>query len=150
MVYKPSLKSFVASLAYGLSPLGSVALVMYFVGHTAGLIFKILSGVMVLFSLMNVLSSAMVHLRKLYVTEMGIGVRGILSKTGTSWPDISRVVLRERKNALTRTDRLLIIESPYGVVSYVISTLAPEQEEHVLATVRARTEVVVYHDPHAI
>jgi hypothetical protein len=150
MVYKPSLKSFATSLVYDISPAGSVALVTYFVGNTAGLVFTILSGAMVLFSVVLVLNSVAVHLRKLYVNERGIAVRGMLSETAIPWASINRAVLRERKNAITRTDRLLIIESSYDLLSYVISTLSPDEEEKVLAVVRGKTQVVVYHDPQAI
>jgi hypothetical protein len=150
MVYKPSIKSFVNGLPYDLSPLGSAALVMYFVGSSAGFLFKVLSGGMVLFSVLLVLNSLMVHLKRLYVNEIGIGIRSFGARTAIPWTDISSVVLRERQNAITRTDRLLIIESPQIAFGYVISTLSPNQEEEVLAAVRAKTQVVVYQDQQAI
>lgn len=146
MEYRTSFRSFLGSLVYDLSPAAIAALVMYFVGGSAPYLLWVASGLMLLFSLLLVLQSLVVFRNRLYLDEVGIAVAGLLSRRAMRWSEVTGATLRERKNAVSRTDRLLVLESRDRMLSYVTSTLSPPEEEAVLAEVGRRTRVVVYQD----
>lgn len=150
MEYKPSKKSFLGSFLYGLSPMIVAGIVMYFLAESAHFMMWVLSGVMILFSLYLSLQCIFVHMEKLYLEDDGIRTLGLLAKVAMRWSEIDSAVLRERNNAMSRTDNLLILESRDQKLIFNTSTLNPEDERQVLAKVREKTKLVIFKDKPSI
>lgn len=135
MEYKPTFASFVGSSLYGFSPAILAVIVVYFWGDSLRLIIWILSGFMILLSLFFFLQSIFVYLQKVDLDDYSITVSGPLLNVSIQWEDIVSAVLRERENAMSRTDHLLVIKSASNMISYNISTLSEEDDRKVLGSV---------------
>ena len=73
-------------------------------------------------------------------------VSGPLIKVSIKWEDIVSAVLRERENAMSRTDHLLVIKSTDKMLSYNTSTLSDEDDRKVIEIVGKKTNLVVQKD----
>ena len=146
MEYRPTFSSFAGSTLYGLSPAILAAIVIYFWGDSLRLIMWVLSGFMVLLSLFFFLQSIFVYLQKVYLDDYSISVSGPLMKISIRWEDIVSAVLRERENAMSRTDHLLVLKSAGNMLTYNTSTLSDEDDRKVLEIVGKKTNLVVQKD----
>lgn len=146
MVYKPSLKSLFASLLLAFSPLASAATLNYFFAGAKTLVLLIGGGVMAVFSLVLLLQAVFVHRQKIWIDESAIRVTGPFFNTRIAWPEIVNATIRERVNAISRTDRLLTIHSRDEQLVFNTSTLSAPDEEELLATIRSRTRLFVQRD----
>jgi hypothetical protein len=73
-----------------------------------------------------------------------------LTRVHLSWSDVRHAVLRERRNALTRTDHLLIIEGVGRSVTYPTSVLPELHEAQLLEAVRRHVPLVTRLDRAAL
>lgn len=146
MEYRPSLASFLGSLLYRLSPAATAGLVLYLSGPAARTLIWVLSALMGLFAVFLGLQTVLVHLNRLFIDETGVQVRGPLSDIRSRWEDIHHATLRERENAVSRTDHLLILMGPKIYLNYPTSILSPQDEASVLEEVRKRKKLVVLQD----
>lgn len=146
MEYKPTLSSFVGSSLYRVSPVLIVIIILFFKAGSMNTALWIVSGITILFSFYMLTSSIVVHLQRLYIDGDRIRLSSPLQRCTLRWDDIVSAVLRERHNAMTRTDRLLILRTPDHILGFNISTLSPQDEEAVIAFVHRKTRLLVQRD----
>jgi hypothetical protein len=74
------------------------------------------------------------------------GIAELRSRSGKvvriRWSEVISAILRERRNAARRDDRLLVIQSRTAKIDFVTSTLTEEDEAQVLAMVDKHTRLV--------
>src|SRR5436190_24371911 len=105
MEYRPTLQSFLSSLVIALSPAATAGVVVYLRWPATGRFELALAGLGVLISLSLVVQSVVVHLTRLHVTDEAIWLTGPLTgHASLRWSCVRQATLRERKNAVTRTD----------------------------------------------
>lgn len=147
MLYKPSFESIVRSTMFALWPVGTAALVTYFFWNPDRKVLLLtLAGLQVLLSGFLLLQAVLVHCNKLWLDERGIRVAGPIIATQMAWAEIASALLRERVNAVSRTDRMLVLRSKSNQLIFNTSVLNPRDEEAVLQAIRARTNLVVQRD----
>lgn len=146
MVYKPSLKSLLAALLLALWPVATAATLTYFFGNAKSRVLWVGGGVMALFSLVLLFQAVFVHRQKIWIDERAIRVTGPRFDTRIAWSEIVNATIRERVNAISRTDRLLTIHSQHRRLVFNTSTLSVRDEEEVLAQIRCRTRLFVQRD----
>ncbi len=150
MIYRPTFRSFLGSALYGLSPAAVAGVFTYLSYDSASLWLWVLDAVVGLISIFLLLQAVFVYRQQLYLDETAIATAGPLGRQVAVWPEVTSAVLRERPNLLTRTDRLLVIEAPRGMVTFNISTLSPEDEREVLERVQACARLVIHRDKPSI
>jgi hypothetical protein len=130
-----------------MSPLASTAIVFYFKGHDVSVFLAILAVIAILFSAYAFYLTCGVYLQQLEVSPLGIRS---FTPFGTGalmeWGKINDAALRERRNPVTRTERLLILHSPYGMMTFPLSILSPKEEQEVIEEIKQRTRLVVIED----
>lgn len=67
-------------------------------------------------------------------------------KVAIRWQDIISRELRERKNLMSRTDRLLVIKAADHVLLFNTSTLSKKDEDDVLKTVAGKGPLLIKKD----
>jgi hypothetical protein len=151
MKYHPTFRSFLSSAAVSISPTATAGVVVYIQWPDVGRILLLLSGLMGLFTAMLLLQDILVHLATISVDDRGISVQGPLrGSSHVSWSNVRQTTLRERRNAVTRTDHLLIVEAGGHSVSYPTSALAESDEAQLLDVVRRHVPIVTRVDRAAV
>lgn len=148
--YKPTLASFVGSSLYSLSPAVAASAAVYFLRENFGTVMWIATGLMILVSIGMFLSSVFVHLSRIYVDEQIVRVSSPLSTSVMRWSEVASAVLRQRVNAVSRTDQMVMLQSPRAVVILQISTLSSADANRVLSIVRRKTRLVEQNDRAAV
>lgn len=149
--YRPSFRSFFGSLVFDSSPLLVVAAVYYFKGFHQGLLLGIVSAGMVLYSVFLVVQSCVVFLGRLEMSPVGIrSFTAFGPMPFIKWVDINYAMLRERQNPVSRTDRLLILQTPRAKMNFPVSILSREEEQEVIDEVKRRIHLVVTEDRPAV
>jgi hypothetical protein len=143
MKFKPTWSSFFGSVAFALSPAATAGVVTFFLWENTRTPVLIAGALMIIFSLLLLLQAILVHLKCVYVDEQFIAVAGPLIRTQIRWSEVMEGVLKERHNAMTRTDRLLILRGPSCLVTYNTSTLSQRDERRLLEFVRSKCPMVV-------
>ena len=106
---------------------------------------------MVLLSFFLLLQTIFVHLQTLYFDEYCIKTVSPLGIIELKWQDISDALLRERVNAISRTDHLLILKTYDGqMLTFNTSTLSPEDENFVLGKIARMVNLKVHRDAPSI
>jgi len=149
MEFKPHAKSFFSSLVWALSPVITASIVTYFIYDSAAWkwLLWVADGFMALLSLFLLQQNIYVHLQKIYLDDYCIKVSSPLCTTELKWQDIVDALLRERINAMSGTDHLLILRSYGGhMLLFNTSTLDLKDEEIVLKKVREKTDLKVQRD----
>jgi len=147
--YRPTFASFLAALPISLSPAVVAAIIVWFLDPGTAL--KVVSALFALFALHNVIGDVFVHLGAIHVDERGIMMKGSLGDLrAIEWREVTGAVLRERENPITRTDRLLIIDSDDKRVMFNTNVLKPADEAALLAMVRRHAPLVVERDTPAV
>lgn len=149
MEFRPSLKSFFGSLLWSFSPIIVAGIVTYFMYESVTWKWFLLAsgGLMALLSLFLVTQSIYVHLNKIYLDDYCIRTSGPLCTIELRWQSIASASLRERVNAASRTDHLLILQDHNGrILSFNTSTLSPTEEGIVLRRVGEKTNLRVQRD----
>jgi hypothetical protein len=100
-------------------------------------------GLMAALSLFLLLQDALVHLIWVEVDEAAISLKGPFGNSRLLWSEVAGAVLKERENAITRTDRLLILRSETERIAFNASTLSQVDEARLLDFVRQRINLVV-------
>lgn len=137
--FKPTIRSFILSFIYDISPAVTAALVTYFTHGKAGLIIIIPSALMGLFSLYLILQTIFVHLQKITVLNEGILISGFRRPYGLRWTDVEKAEIRERHNIISGTDKLLILYSKYGhKIAYPISILSKNDQNNIDTEIRKK------------
>jgi len=149
--FRTSFKSFLGSLAYSVSPAVVVGVVRYLKGPQLGVLIWIISALMLVYVFTLCLRDVLVHLVRLEINLTCIRVIGPFSQERLlRWEDISEATLRERRNAVSRTDHLLILKSRCTTLNYPLSVLSRPAESAVLDELRRRTRLLVIQDRPAI
>lgn len=149
MEFKPSPRSFFGSLLLDFSPVIVAIIVTYFMYDSVAWkwLLWVADGFMALLSLFFLQQSIYVHLKKIYLDDHCIRTSSPLCVIELNWLNVTSAILRERINAMSRTDRLLMLQSNDGrILIYNTSTLNPEDEEIVLQKVREKTNLIVHRD----
>lgn len=149
MEFKPSLKSFLSSLLWDFSPIIVAGMVTYFMYDSVAWKWLLLAadGFMALLSLFLSVQNVYVHLQKIYLDNYYIRTLSPFYTIELRWPDIVSALLRERVNAMSRTDHLLVLQGRNGrMLTFNTSILNPEDEEIVLKKVREKTDLKVQRD----
>jgi len=146
MELRPTFSSFVSSSLYRLSGLVVAAIFIFFTYEEATAFDWFLDVAMALFSLWCFLPCLPVHLQKLQLDEYGIRLSGLFGVTAIPWESTTSATLRERANAVSRTDRLLIVRGPDGTIVFPTSTLREGDEKCALEIVRRHVNLVVQRD----
>lgn len=144
--YKPTFTSFIGSFLYDISPAMTAAVITYFLSDSIHWTMWIASGLMIILSLYLITQSIFVHFRRLYLDDNFIGVSGPMLKVAIRWQDIISRELRERKNLMSRTDRLLVIKAADHVLLFNTSTLSKKDEDDVLKTVAGKGPLLIKKD----
>jgi hypothetical protein len=145
--YHPTFRSFLSSISVSLSPAASAGFVVYVQWPEVGRILLFVSGLMGLFSVSLLLQDILVHLGTICVDDRGISLNGPLYVSPhVPWSNVRQATLRERRNALTRTDHLLIVEAAERSIVYPISVLSQSHEAQLLDVVRRHVPLVTHVD----
>jgi hypothetical protein len=143
MRLKPTWRSFFASAAISLSPVAIATVVVYFTWEIARTPMLVASVLMAIVSLYLLVQDVLVHRTWAYADEEIFAVIGPLGGSRIRWSDVVETILKERQNLMTRTDHLLILRGPGGVVSYNTSTLSERDERLLLELVRSKGPLIV-------
>jgi hypothetical protein len=149
--FRPSASSLIASFGWDVSPAVVAALGWHFSSARAaekelGWLLLLLTGAMCLWSIFLILQTIVVHLKSISVDETGITVRG-LGEGSLRYQDVAEAQLRERRNVVSRTDRLLMIRSNGGeLLMFNPSTLRRSDEDALLSLLRKRIRITTVGD----
>jgi hypothetical protein len=146
MEFRASFISFMRSAFYSLLPTITSGTLIFFLPHPIPLLAKIAFIISLIISVFLFPQSIFVHLQKLYLDEENICVSNIFRATNIRWVNVYSAVLRERENVISRTDRLLILNSPRRNILFQTSILSTKDEELVLEMVRKKTKLVIKKD----
>jgi hypothetical protein len=148
-VYSPTIRSFmtcigevavVTAVCFAISALLPAAIFSPSMNRLA------LGGVVVI-GLYRCQQTIFVHRAKLIVSPAGFLIWRAGRVYGTRWEDVQKATIRERRNWLRRTDRIVILDRHDGHrTNFVTSILSPASERAVLTAVRsyaAQTESVL-------
>lgn len=122
----------------------------FFIWEEAGALMLIVGTLMGLLSLILLVQDVFVHLQRVYVDERCLTLVSPLGRQLIAWSDLTGAVLKERNNAMTRTDRLLLLQGQTSRVLFCPSTLSEIDEQRLLRFVRSKTVVVVEQSKPAI
>jgi hypothetical protein len=145
MHYKPTLSSFLASLAYDLSPVILAGVVSFFMWENINIFMLTASILMGILSLYCLLQTIIAHRQMIYVDEQMIAISGYFGLNRyIHWSQVRGAVLKERENLMSRTDHLLVLHGSNSQVLYLnTSTLSEKDEEELLAFVRRKITLIV-------
>ncbi|UCF67402.1 MAG: hypothetical protein JSV80_16785 [Acidobacteriota bacterium] len=149
-IYRPSRSGLFRSVLFSLLPAGVAAVVVWLAGSHMNWMGWVASGLMGLLTLYLFLQTVFVFATKIACDERGLAVLAPLGAIGILWSDVKRAVLRERVNALSRTDHMLVLTGSAKEVVCNPSVLAPEDEQRLLDCVRAHVTVIVQRDKPSI
>jgi Bacterial PH domain len=141
--FRPSLASFLGTAAYSLTPAATAGLGTFLLWEKRGTGLLVAGGLMAALSLFLLLQDALVHLIRVEVDETSISLVGPFGRSRLRWSEVAGAVLKERENAITRTDRLLILRSKTDRIAFNASTLSQVDEARLLDFVRQRINLVV-------
>lgn len=153
MEFKPCTKSFLNSLLLSLLPVTVAGIGTYFMydSVTWKWLLWVADGFMGLLSLYLLMQSIHVHLQTLYLDDYCIRTSNPLCTIELEWQYIVNALLRERVNAISGTDHLLILQSHNGhMLLFNTSTLNPKDEDIVLQKVREKTNLKAQRDSPSI
>jgi len=150
--YKPKASSLLGSLLWDFSP-ATLALIGYQFAHEGasikGLDWLLIVGtvVMCLWSLILLIQTMAVHLRRVTINEDCISVTGLLGTTTIVFGSIAKAVLRERVNPVSRTDHIVSIQSRTGeLLTFNSSTLPRNDEDDFLKELQRHVNLDVVRD----
>lgn len=154
--YRPSISSLFFSFLWGISP-AVVALVGYLIAHEEasdkGLIWflVVVSVAMCFWSVLLIIQTIAVHMRRVTIDEKSITVAGPLGTTTIAFSSVAEAILRERVNPISRTDHLIMIRSHSGgFLVYNPSALSRSDEESFLSLLRRHVDLKVISDKPAL
>ena len=137
--FRPTLKSFLISLIYDLSPISVAIFGTVFIKGEITANHKISNIVMCIVSLILQLFSVYAHIYQISIQDHCIILKRFSKLYFISWTSIKQAVIRERKTFHKRNDRLLVLQLYNGnKVSYSTSTLSKQHENFVLLEIRKR------------
>lgn len=145
--FKPTFRSFILSLLYRITPAFSAVIVTYFLYDKAKVFIIIVDVITGLFCLYMTLQTIMVHIQKITLLEEGILFSSFGRPFGFRWSDIEKADIRERRNILSGTDRLVILYTKKGdKIPINTSTLSKNNEKKVLSEIRKRIPTSTFFD----
>jgi|GEM_PF-3393823 len=148
-VFSPTMRSFLITTAQAAAATGVVAIVLLFLPARlfAPSMNRIALIVVAAIFLWRLAQTIYVHRGKLIVSPEGFLMWRAGRAYGALWPDVKKATIRERRNWLFRTDRIVILDRRDGHQNvYVTSILSPQAERTVLGIVRrhvTQTETVL-------
>jgi hypothetical protein len=145
-LFQPSWSAFLASMLLAFSPTIVAGLVLVLASSAMSWFGWVASGLMGLSTIYLVLQTLYVFTFRIYVDHRGLIVVGRLGRNGIEWHEVCQAVLRERVNAVSRTDHMLVLTGSDKNVVCHPSVLSPADEEQLLAFVREHVTVVVQRD----
>ena len=149
--FRPSLRSFLASLAFAAIPAVIAVAVHHWLGSRMRVLVWIGSAVLVLMSFLYFVQAMSVHLIRLEISPEGIRrFGGPSGEHAMRWSEITEATLRERRNPVSRTDRLLILKSRDKMLNYPLSILSRADELKALEELNRRTKLLVIQDDPAV
>lgn len=149
-IFRPSRTAFFRSLLFACSPAGLATITILLAGQQMNWFGWIASGFMGLLTLHFVVQTVFVFSTRIALDENGLTVLAPLGAFGIPWTHVEQAVLRERTNALTSTDRMLVLTGAGEKVICHPSILSPDDQERLLALVRSQVEVIVLRDKPSI
>jgi len=146
--YRPSFRSLVASLAWAAAPLlGPIIIWVIFPAFLNNVIAWGLTGLMILYSMFLLIQALVVHCVRLTLNENGLS----FGRRTIQWSDINDAVMKERRNPVSRTDRVIMIRLHDGkVMNYNLSTLDPSDEDDAIRFIRGKIRLPVVQDRPAL
>jgi hypothetical protein len=138
-VFKPTLSSFLSSLAWSFSPasIATLALLWMPAESTHKLLFIIPTTLMFLFSALLFLQDIHVHRTRFILFNDGIASWSARLPYGVKWHEIKQVVIHERPNLRSGVDRLLQVQCLNGrIFAYPLSVLSKADQNRILIAVR--------------
>ena len=145
----PTRASLVKSLAFDLSGPLLLALLAIFGAEHTGWWGGSIAILFAIYSLPNIFRTLRVHAWKVNFDQNRISVEtpNPIERFSCEWNDISKATLRQRKNLISGTDRVLILENKKGETIWLnISTFLPTQIETLMDTLRKHTIISSIHD----
>jgi hypothetical protein len=140
--FRPTLWSFVGSSLYGCTPAIAAAIATYFQYDKHPTLILIADGITILLCLFLLFQCIVVHLQRLHITDEGIIIAGCWATYGIRWDDMQKAVLRERRNILSGTDKLLVIHGQAdSKIGFPVSILSSAAQNDVMREVRRRINV---------
>lgn len=146
MWYKPSIKSLFGSLVWDFSIALLAALMTFFAYESHPrivLVLDIIAGMMVFVLLIQTIY---VHCNKIYIDNRCVMTSSPLCTIRIQWEEVTSALLRERRNAMSRIDHLLVLQGGNSLICYNTSTLDPRDEEALLNNVRLMVRLDVKED----
>lgn len=145
--YKPTPAFLMMQIPFSLSPAVLGVAIALLLQERTGWWIWIPGSAGVLLALNSLISDVVVYSSRIILLDEGILTRRLGTTSAIPWPAVMSVALRERKNAVTRTDHLLLFKlTNGGHQSFCASTLPPEEEQDLLARIRERFPVSVFQD----
>jgi len=150
MYYKPTIKSFFSSLVWNFSLAIAAAIITFFGYGTYPRIIIVLDVIVGIIVFVMLVQTIVVHCNKIYVDDACLMTSGLLNTTKMRWEEITSATLLERKNAMSRTDHLLILAGRNNLISYNTSVLSTQDEDTVLKKIMSKTNLVIKEDKPSI
>lgn len=146
MKFKPCLSSFFSSMLLAISLILTASIVTFFLVSKISWWLWVLDIIMCLFSLLLIAQAIYVHFQVLEIYDDFLILKTPLFAIQMHWHEIQSAVLRERKNAMSRTDRLLIVSSSKSMLNFNISTLNIVDEGKILKIVKSKIHLEIIQD----
>ena len=147
-IYKPTLRSFICSVGYLsilLLPPATVTYVYYHKSPTFVVTVDVLVGLVFIWQLW---STIIAHRNVVVVSYEGIGVRNMFAARFLEWESVKGALIRERHNKISRTDRLVKIESIDGeVLMFPLSVFSRAAEIEIMERLRRHAPTSTQIDP---
>lgn len=149
-VFQPARSAALRSLVIAVSPALVAAIMVALVGPHMRLFGWAASVVSAIVTVYLVIQTASVFASRIVVDERGIAMIGPLGRTAIAWAEVGQAVLRERVNALTRTDHMLVLTGGRNKLICHPSTLSRQDEDRLLTHVRSHVTLIVQRDKPSI
>jgi hypothetical protein len=138
-VFRPTLQSFLWSLAWSLTPaaVAALALLLMPAETTRKVLFIIPTALMFLFSALLLLKDIFVHQTRFILSDEGIASWSARLPYGVRWHEVEQAVIRERPNRRSGVDRLLQVRCRDGRdFAYPLSVLSKADQNRILIEIR--------------
>jgi len=149
-IFRPSRAAFFRSLLFAGSPAGLATITVLLAGQQMNWFGWVASGSMGVLTLYLGVQTVFVFSTRIAVDAKGLAILPPFGAIGIPWTHVERAVLRERVNALTSTDRMLVLTGAGKQVICHPSVLSPDDQERLLTLVRSQVEVIVQRDKPSI
>lgn len=145
--YKATFRSFLGSLTSEFSLILTALVGTYFFYETSPTVITILNVIVGLVFVSALLSTISAHLTEINIIDDGILLKRMSLLQQLSWEEIKKAKIRERRNKMSRTDRLVILEAEGGdAMMFCTSVFKKDDETEILRQIRSHVPTSTHFD----